>query len=237
MPARPEIGPFGSVPLSLKTDWLVCYSPGVATQERAVRTRAAMLEASALVFARRGYEGASFAELIAESGLTKGAFYFHFSSKQELALETMRHKQQQLVEAITAALPATTSALERLAGLLRARARALDTDESLWCVLRLGAELGRVRGPTSEYSRLNEWPIELFADLVRQGQVAGSIRADLDPRATGEAIFATIVGMDTLALQLTGGTDLAARTEGLLDVLRLGLTPRPSETRSSRSTT
>jgi AcrR family transcriptional regulator len=194
------------------------------------------VETSALVFARRGYEAATFSELISESGLTKGAFYFHFSSKLELALATMRHKQQQLIEAMTDALPDTARGVDRLVAMLRARARALEHDESLWCVLRLGAELGGVSGPESDYSQLNEWPIELFDELLRQGQQAASVRSDVDPRAAAETIFAAIVGMDTLALQLTGGADLAARTEHLVDLLTAGLTPRPSPTPKQRTT-
>jgi hypothetical protein len=122
------------------------------------------------------------------------------------------------------------------AALLRARARALEADASLWCVLRLGAELGSVSGPVSGYSALDEWPIRLFAELIADGRRAGSVRADLDPRTTSEAIFASVIGMDALATQLTGGHDLTARTDALLDLLRLGLEPRSTTTDSPRST-
>lgn len=208
----------------------------MVTQERAVRTRLVVLEAAARVFARRGYAGASFSELIEESGLTKGAFYFHFASKEELALETMRHKQAQLIDHVTAEVSADSTGVARLAALLRARARALAADPSLWCVLRLGSELGSVNGPASEYSQLKEWPIRIFRDLIRDGQAAGTVRADVDPQAMGEAIFAFVIGMDSLASQLTGGDDLAARTEGLLDLLRLGLEPRPLTLKPTKST-
>jgi AcrR family transcriptional regulator len=207
----------------------------MATQQRAVRTRAAILDAAARVFAHRGYEGTSFADLIAESGLTKGAFYFHFSSKEQLALETIRHKQQELIDAMASDVPAHAAGIDRLSALLRARARALERDDALWCVLRLGTELGSTSGPSSEYSRLNEWPIELFSQLIREGQQNGTVRADLDPRATAELVYASVIGMDTLALQLSGGTDLAARTEHLLDVLQHGLEPRSTNQREPRS--
>jgi AcrR family transcriptional regulator len=210
----------------------------VPTQERALRTRSTILDAAATVFARRGYEASSFSELIAQSGLTKGAFYFHFSSKEVLALETMRYKQNQLIDRITADAPPSVKGLDRLAALLRARVRALQADESLWCVLRLGAELGSVSGPSSEYSNLHEWPIELFAELIREGQLAGAARAELDARAAGEAIFASVIGMDALATQLSGGADLAVRTEQLIDVLMIGLKasmiPPGNRTRRSR---
>jgi AcrR family transcriptional regulator len=224
-----------ALPRLKPTGWYALL-PGMPVQERAHRTRYAILDAAATVFARRGYAGSSFSDLVRESGITKGAFYFHFSSKEELALEVMRHKQAQLIERMMAEVPEEATGIGRLAALLRARARALDADESLGCVLRLGAELGSVSAPASDYSQLNEWPIALFTQLVSDGQRNGEVRADLDARATGEAIFASIIGMDALASQLTERRDLAERTERLLDVVLEGLTVHQSTPTARRST-
>lgn len=203
-------------------------------QERAVRTRTAILEAAALVFARRGYEAASFSEIIAQTQLTKGAVYFHFSSKRDLALATMQHKQRQLIERMSADVPDGARGLDLLAAMLRTRAAALAADESLWCVLRLGGELGSAADAGTDYAQFNEWPIRLLSDLVHDGQQAGQIRADLDPHAMGEAVFAAVLGMDALALQVNGGKDLARRTEHLIDLLRGGLGVAPRTGRKTR---
>lgn len=56
-----------------------------AMQQRAKATREAVLNAAAKVFALRGYTSATIAEILAESGVTKGAAYFHFDSKEDLA--------------------------------------------------------------------------------------------------------------------------------------------------------
>ncbi|MEV0184354.1 ScbR family autoregulator-binding transcription factor [Streptomyces sp. NPDC050625] len=57
----------------------------MAQQERAVRTRRAVIEAAATVFAERGYTAATIAEILERAGVTKGALYFHFDSKEALA--------------------------------------------------------------------------------------------------------------------------------------------------------
>jgi AcrR family transcriptional regulator len=57
----------------------------VARQERAIRTRQAILIAAAEVFDEVGYEAATISEILQRAGVTKGALYFHFASKQELA--------------------------------------------------------------------------------------------------------------------------------------------------------
>jgi len=54
--------------------------------DRGARSRRAMLDAALPIFERDGYAAASLNQIIAASGLTKGGFYFHFASKQELAL-------------------------------------------------------------------------------------------------------------------------------------------------------
>jgi AcrR family transcriptional regulator len=53
---------------------------------RRERTRAALLEAAAGVYARRGLDGATLDEVAAEAGFTKGAVYAHFGSKENLLL-------------------------------------------------------------------------------------------------------------------------------------------------------
>ncbi|MFF4402704.1 ScbR family autoregulator-binding transcription factor [Streptomyces sp. NPDC001480] len=57
----------------------------MARQERALRTRRAVIEAAASVFAERGYATATIAEILERAGVTKGALYFHFESKEALA--------------------------------------------------------------------------------------------------------------------------------------------------------
>jgi AcrR family transcriptional regulator len=52
--------------------------------QRRARTRARLLDAAFRVFAREGYHGATLQAIVAEAGLSKGALYYSFDSKQEL---------------------------------------------------------------------------------------------------------------------------------------------------------
>lgn len=47
-------------------------------------TRAAIVESAFRLFIERGYEGASMADLVAVTGLSKGAVYHHFKDKDAL---------------------------------------------------------------------------------------------------------------------------------------------------------
>lgn len=54
-------------------------------QERAHETRARILEGAAASFAENGFAGATVADILTRSGVTKGALYFHFETKEEVA--------------------------------------------------------------------------------------------------------------------------------------------------------
>jgi AcrR family transcriptional regulator len=51
-------------------------------QLRAERTRLQLLDAARAVFAEQGYAGTTIDEIAGAAGVSKGAYYFHFSSKE-----------------------------------------------------------------------------------------------------------------------------------------------------------
>jgi AcrR family transcriptional regulator len=53
-------------------------------QQRGSETRAQILRAAEKMFALHGYDGTGVAEICEAAGVSKGAFYHHFSSKHEL---------------------------------------------------------------------------------------------------------------------------------------------------------
>src|SRR5579862_8264708 len=71
-------------------------------QERSERTRAHIIQTAASAFAEHGFDGVSLNNLVTASGLSKGAFYFHFSSKEEIALAAFRAKQQEMLTLLAA---------------------------------------------------------------------------------------------------------------------------------------
>jgi AcrR family transcriptional regulator len=54
------------------------------------RTRQAVLDAAARLFAGRGYAGTNLSDVAAEAGIKTGSLYYHFDSKDELVYEVLR---------------------------------------------------------------------------------------------------------------------------------------------------
>ncbi|MFJ6618169.1 TetR family transcriptional regulator [Kitasatospora sp. NPDC091335] len=118
-------------------------------QERSERTRGRLVEAGAELFDRRGYAGATLGEIAAAAGVTKGALYFHFASKEELA----RAVSEQAERSLRSACAEPRAASSPLQGLIDAGhwlVDALGTDPVVRAAFRLGREdTGRQAGPTT----------------------------------------------------------------------------------------
>jgi hypothetical protein len=119
------------------------------------------------------------------------------------------------------------SAPERLAMLLVRRAQLIRADPSLGCVTRLGSDLNVRSGPGSTYGGFQQLALDLIAGLVSDGQRRGEFRTGLDPDGVARAVFAAIVGMDTLSLLLSGGSDLEERSQELVELILPGLLASP----------
>lgn len=68
------------------------------------RTRQFIIERTAPLFNKKGFDGTTLSELTKATGLTKGALYGNFSDKDELASEAFRysiHKVKKLVKSKT----------------------------------------------------------------------------------------------------------------------------------------
>ncbi|MBE6476974.1 MAG: TetR/AcrR family transcriptional regulator [Propionibacteriaceae bacterium] len=59
-------------------------------QPRSIRSRQAIIEATADLIGRQGVSGTSVSDIIKASGTSTGAIYHHFGSKQEIIVETAR---------------------------------------------------------------------------------------------------------------------------------------------------
>lgn len=61
------------------------------SREKAAQNRIAILQAASHLFRKRGIDGVGVAEIAKEAGLTHGALYAHFPSKDALVAEAFSH--------------------------------------------------------------------------------------------------------------------------------------------------
>ncbi|MFJ8828014.1 TetR family transcriptional regulator [Streptomyces sp. NPDC102467] len=105
-------------------------------QERSKRTHELVLDAAAVEFAAHGYLGANVQRVAEHTGLTKGAVYGHFGSKDALAQALIAHLETS-VERLVAGVQADSP----VAGLSAVREAALLLADELTSDVRSGAAL------------------------------------------------------------------------------------------------
>ncbi|WP_051559939.1 TetR/AcrR family transcriptional regulator [Marinobacterium jannaschii] len=70
--------------------------------EHKQQTRERILNNAARLFSTRGFDGVSIDQVMQEAGMTRGAFYSHFSSKSALYAESMKFAARQAVNGVKA---------------------------------------------------------------------------------------------------------------------------------------
>jgi AcrR family transcriptional regulator len=195
-------------------------------QLQSEQTRRQIIDTAARLFAGKGFHGTSMAELASATGLTKGAFYHHFESKDALffaVVESVREKWQNAVasEALQA-----QNALDQLAILLDSHARLLRREPTLCLVMTgLSAEMqdgnpGFMAALYSVYSAL----ILFIEEIIRRGQADGQIRDDVEARLVALNIVGLLRGVSCFGILGEMGLDcvavISAFKPALLDGLR-----------------
>ncbi|MDX3538527.1 ScbR family autoregulator-binding transcription factor [Streptomyces sp. MB09-01] len=174
----------------------------MARQERAVRTRRAILEAAAAVFDERGYDAATIADILARAGVTKGALYFHFSSKQELAQGVL---EEQFAEG---GVPHRESKLQELVDVALVLAYRMKHEPMLSAGARLslGPGMRDIFGGGS----VPGW-IEFTRALLCQAKEQGELLPHVDPAETAWILSACWTGAQIFSQTLNDRTDLEQR--------------------------
>ena len=67
-------------------------TPAARKRRSRGETRQRLLDSALAVFARNGYERATVDEIVREAGFSKGAFYVHFESKEDLFWEMLQER-------------------------------------------------------------------------------------------------------------------------------------------------
>ena len=193
---------------------------GARISERGERARRAILDAALPVFARDGYAAASLNQIIEASGLTKGGLYFHFPSKQALALAVVADHQQRWISRIDAEISEYDTAVDRLFAAPRLIARYAKQGEGPAALSKLVEELARDPDLRDEVcASIRAW-LDTVTQHFAAAQAEGAVRGDLDPAMLAQVAVGGFVGAQAISEQLRDGRFLD-RIDALVHVVRL----------------
>jgi AcrR family transcriptional regulator len=82
--------------------------------ERRAQTRAALIAAGRTLFTERGFAGAGREDIVEHAGLTRGALYHHFASKDDLFAAVYEEVERDLCAAVIVAAAVSDDPVEEL---------------------------------------------------------------------------------------------------------------------------
>ena len=161
------------------------------------RTREHIVRQAAELFNRRGFAGASLADIMAATGLQKGGIYGHFRSKEELALEAFDYAVRQMADRFTAALEGKTDAVERLRAIAGVFAEIPVNPPVPGGCPMLNASVENDDGNPAIQDRARaamEGLRTLIRQTVRKGIARGEVRPEVDGDRVATVMVATLEG-------------------------------------------
>lgn len=194
------------------TDWSFLIGGTVALQERAIRTRRAILVAAAEVFDEVGYEAATITEILKRSGLTRGALYFHFGSKEELAQGVLAVQVEALPPVPRQELRLQESLDEAL--LLAYLLRRESGDPIVRGSVRLTIDQGAAQGGLDARIPMAAW-VEHTHALLEEAKANGELLPHVDTLSLAKLAVGAFTGVQVLSNIMTDREDMPERVSDL----------------------
>ena len=197
-------------------------SPGATGLRDPERTRERLLQAAFREVYRRGYQSASLDTILAAAGVTKGALYYHFDSKEALGYAVVE-------EIIAPDLRAKwLRPLQKGADPLDTLIGIVQGESVQPAAVRGGCPLNNL---AQEMSPLDEgfrkrlatvfhaWR-EGVAAALREGQTQGRVRRDVKPAEAAGFLIATLEGYVSLAKNAQDAKVMKAGIKNIVGWLR-----------------
>ncbi|MGW0827652.1 ScbR family autoregulator-binding transcription factor [Streptomyces sp. NPDC002845] len=168
----------------------------MARQERSERTLERLVVAAAEQFAAHGFVKTSLAEVSSAAGVTKGALFFHFSSKDHLADAVLARGQDVLETTVEDLRDTEPVHLQVVVDVTHALNKLLRENPFVRASVRIARERVDERpGPLDFYALWLD-RVEKLLERARQNGELGRSVADVSARTL---VTAAVSGVETLA--------------------------------------
>lgn len=189
------------------------------------KTRAHIMEAAFIQIYRNGFQGVSVADIVEKTNVTKGAFFHHFPTKQDLGYaivdETLR---EMTLERWIRPLAAYRNPVRGILNQLKKNIDAMTEDSLvLGCPLNnLIQEMSSVDPVFSEKLRsvMGMW-IDELEKYLRKGQSEGYLMPTVNPRQLAEFVVMVHEGVFGMAKSLKDKKVMWSIYDSLRDHLSL----------------
>lgn len=183
-------------------------------QDRAVRTREAIIAVAARHFDTDGYGHTSINAISATGKFAKGAMYYHFPSKEAIAQHLISDWNRTLDDTVSEALASGSSSTagEKLAAIFTSLARRIAEDTNVRAGMKLTLEptVGSAAG-------FAHW-VDVVNDIIGTAIAAGEITNTLTTHRLAWNLCAGTLGAVNASAVLHENFDLTTRIDDVLTI-------------------
>ena len=185
-------------------------------QARSEATRRKIIDSAVDLINGSGYPSSELADIIERAELTKGAFYYHFESKEDLATAIIEEGATTVLGAFRGASRPTSPAMANIVHGLFTVTEVIATDPIAQAACRLLRTFGG----------FNPAAKQTYADLLSEMTVQvgisiadGDVRPEVDPEVASTTIVGAMLGAELLSSAVSDGADLRPRLTSTLEML------------------
>jgi AcrR family transcriptional regulator len=194
--------------------------PKTSTAAKEAR-RTQILDAAVRCFARRGYYETTIEDLVTETGLSRGALYLYYPSKEAMYLAISERWGCGLEEAIRARLTPDLSPACILQVLIEVNGEHVQAEADACRILMEGWNLAyHIPALAERKAQQQEHSVAALSQLLRAGIEAGEFRTDMQVETQARILMATFHGLMVQWHRQPGSVDWHAVAEEFIRGLR-----------------
>ncbi len=161
------------------------------------KTHQTIMNTAQQLFATKGYNGTSMNDIVIESGISKGAIYNHFESKERLFMDLLDIQTEIGLEQITALFNEDDTSINKLKKIFRATfsSSVACTREICMMQTEFMVTASRIAPLGPDLQKRYHLIHQFVTDIIEQGKMLGEIKQDLDSDSLVTLVFATLDGL------------------------------------------
>lgn len=171
----------------------------IVTEEYKNRKKQEILRSALKCFAKKGFQQATMDDIVEDSGLSKGAIYNYFKSKDEIYLELMKSNTEETERRLKEKLEKLATAKEKLAfvfELYESNSPFESPGREMFLVhyeFRLHAQRDEKLEQLLK-ERKEGFFIRIVLDILNRGQINGEFKQEFDPLTMANVFWGMIDG-------------------------------------------
>lgn len=169
-------------------------------QHNSQETRELIINSAIDVFIKKGYSKATLEEIVQHIGLTRGAFYWNFSSKREILDEILKRYEQFYLN-IYASYLHCDSAYATLKDFLTINLERKNVPNPYLIIVRYKVEASKEMEDISERQlKMDNQFLSIIEKEIERGQSQNVFRKDMPASTLARVIYTYLLGFDTYNL-------------------------------------